>query len=92
MWGDRTVSSRSEPVTPGISSRVGRVLWGSREITGDPTQTQRDNLALAGKLFKPMLADLTSLVTTDLTGLEDRLEAAGAPWTPGRVPVLRQDH
>jgi len=91
LWGDRTVSGRSEPVTPGISGRVSRVLWSSREITSDPTRTQRDNLALAGRLFEPLLADLKSLVTTDLAGLEERLEAAGAPWTPGRIPALRQE-
>ena len=34
-------------------------------------------------------ADLKALVDTDLTDLETRLEAAGAPWTPGRLPVLR---
>ena len=90
LRGDRTVSSHSEPTTPGISSRVSRVLWGSREITSDPTGTQRDNLALAGQLFAPLLADLTSLVETDLADLEQRLEAAGAPHTPGRIPVWQQ--
>ena len=90
LRGDRTVRSHSEPTTPGISGRVSRVLWGSREITSDPTGTQRDNLALAGQLFVPLLADLTSLVETDLADLEQRLEAAGAPHTPGRIPVWQQ--
>jgi len=87
LYGDRTVSSRSEPVTPGVSSRVGRVVRGTRGITTDPTRTQRDELALACELFAPLLADLTALVQTDLPALEERFEAAGAPHTPGRVPV-----
>ncbi|MCP4571177.1 MAG: glycosyl hydrolase [bacterium] len=87
MNGDRTVSRRNEPVTPGIGSRVGRVNYGSRSITTDATQTQRNNLALAGELFAPVLADLTALITTDLPALENRFDAAGAPHTPGRVPV-----
>jgi len=49
----------------------------------------RDNLALTGKLFTPVLADLTTLVTVDIKGLEDKLEAAGAPYTPGRIPVWK---
>ncbi len=88
MSGDRTVSSRSEPTTPGIRERVGRVLWGSREVTSDPTRTQQQSLAVAREQFKPLLEDLTRLVATDLPDLEARLEAARAPWTPGRVPQL----
>jgi hypothetical protein len=32
------------------------------------------------------LAKLRTLVEGDLVKLEKALEAAGAPWTPGRVP------
>jgi hypothetical protein len=31
------------------------------------------------------VADLKA-VANDLDGLETRLEAEGAPWTPGRIP------
>jgi len=33
-----------------------------------------------------VLSKLRTLVETDLAGLEAKAEAAGAPWTPGRVP------
>ncbi|MFN2369845.1 MAG: hypothetical protein ABR506_01685, partial [Candidatus Krumholzibacteriia bacterium] len=89
LGGDRTVEGRSEPATPGISGRVGRVVWGSRETTGDPTGTHRRSLAVARELFAPVLADLARLVEEDLPAIEAELEAAGAPWTPGRVPQLR---
>ncbi|MFO7608373.1 MAG: glycosyl hydrolase [Candidatus Krumholzibacteriia bacterium] len=89
LGGDRTVEGRSEPATPGISERVGRVVWGSRETTGDPTGTHRRSLAVARELFAPVLADLARLVEEDLPAIEAELEAAGAPWTPGRVPQLR---
>ncbi len=87
--GDRTVSSRSEPTTPSINRRAGWVVYGMQNNTSGPTQTMRDNLALTGKLFVPVLADLTTLVTVDLKDLEARLEAAGAPYTPGRIPVWK---
>ena len=89
LAGDRTVSSRNEPTTPGISSRISRVLWGSREVTSEPTAEQRRSLAIAGEQFGPVLAELTALVERDLPALEARLDQAGAPWTPGRVPQLR---
>ena len=28
---------------------------------------------------------------TDLEGLEGEMDAAGAPWTPGRIPTWQQD-
>jgi photosystem II stability/assembly factor-like uncharacterized protein len=89
LYGDRTVSRRSEPTTPSINARVGRVQYGMQNNLAGPTQTMRDNLALAGKLFKPVLAELTTLATETLPAFERELEAAGAPYTPGRVPVYR---
>jgi tripartite-type tricarboxylate transporter receptor subunit TctC len=38
------------------------------------------------KDFAPVLAGLRTLMLTDLTRLESAADAAGAPWTPGRVP------
>jgi hypothetical protein len=33
------------------------------------------------------LTRLRTLVETDVARLEKAMEAAGAPWTPGRIPV-----
>jgi hypothetical protein len=85
--GDRTVSGRNEPTTQSISRRASWIFYGVQNNTSGPTQTMRDNLALTGRLFAPVLADLTELVTVDIKALEDQLEAAGAPYTPGRIPV-----
>ena len=41
---------------------------------------------IAGKAFEKTLADLQRLIEQDLAALEERMEQAGAPWTPGRVP------
>ena len=92
LHGDRTISRRSEPTTPSINSRVGWVVYGMQNNTSGPTRTMRDNLALAGELFAPVLADLTTLMTVEMEELEGRLEAAGAPYTPGRIPVWRAKH
>jgi len=87
LEGDRTVSRRSEPVTPSITNRAGMIMSTSREITSPPTATMRRNLDIAADQFGPLLAELTTLVAKDIKALEDRLEAAGAPYTPGRIPV-----
>ena len=48
---------------------------------------QRDAFKYAGEEFKTVLAELRTLVEKDLKELEDSLEHAGAPWTPGRIPT-----
>ena len=86
LTGDETISSRSEPTPPSIRSRVERIVGGQWTSSSAPTQTNRDAYAIAGEAFARVLEELRTLVEDDLAGLEDRLEAAGAPWTPGRVP------
>jgi photosystem II stability/assembly factor-like uncharacterized protein len=89
MSGDRSISRHSEPVTPGLRSRVSRVMWGTRNITSAPTQTQRESLDVAAGQFGPLLEELRKMMEEDIQGLENKLEAAGAPYTPGRIPVWR---
>ena len=40
----------------------------------------------AAQDFEQTLAQLRQLIEGDLARLEKQMEAAGAPWTPGRIP------
>ena len=84
LTGDRTLPRRNEAGMPGIVSRVQRIVRGSFSTTYGPTETHRRNYAVAAELFADVLADLRRLIESDLVALEDRLEAAGAPFTSGR--------
>jgi hypothetical protein len=84
--GDATISSRSEPTPPSIVDRVQTIVAGHWDATSAPTATHRRNYDIAAGQFAPVLAKLRTLSLTDLKRLEDEAEAAGAPWTPGRVP------
>jgi hypothetical protein len=86
--GDATLARRQEPATPGISSRVGQVVSGLDGNLSGATTTMRENLALASRLFGPVLTELSGPVLTEIKALEGELEKAGAPYTPGRVPTL----
>ena len=79
------MARRSEPTSPSIRNRVGRALGYSLTTTSDPTTTQKRQVEIASQEFGPVLDGLRSLVS-DLEGLESDMEAAGAPWTPGRIP------
>ncbi|MGH9465476.1 MAG: WD40/YVTN/BNR-like repeat-containing protein [Thermoanaerobaculia bacterium] len=85
LEGDSTVASRSEPTPPAITDRVGQVVSGHWTATSAPTATHRRNYEIAAEAFAPVLEGLHG-VEADLAALEAEMEAAGAPWTPGRLP------
>jgi photosystem II stability/assembly factor-like uncharacterized protein len=85
LWGNETVSKRSEPVAPSISDRVQRVVSAFWSTTSAPTTTHRRDFDIAAEEFEVLLGQLKTLVEVDLKQLESELEAAGAPWTPGRA-------
>ncbi len=85
--GDAVLRSHNEPVPPSLTSRVETAVGGFTTTSG-PTTTQREALKLAEQQAKPLLERLRNLIDTDLADIEKRMNALGAPWTPGRVPQL----
>ena len=84
LQGDPAPRRLNEPGAPSIMGRIGQVAgghWGTRQA---PTETQRVSLAIAREGFGEVAAALRSLLEGELAGLERDMEAAGAPWTPGR--------
>jgi photosystem II stability/assembly factor-like uncharacterized protein len=91
LQGDRTVSSRSEPVPPSITGRVGRAASRSWTSSSAPTATQERAYEIAAEAFAPVLDGLRELIEEDFAALEQEMEAAGAPWTPGRIPNWKSE-
>ena len=82
--GDPARQSRNEPAAPSIRGRLGQVAgghWGTRQT---PTETQRESVRIAAAEFGTLAGELRLLVEEELAAIEADLEAAGAPWTPGR--------
>jgi chromosome segregation ATPase len=71
---------------PSISQRVNTIAQRIRLSALRPTQSQIENYNLAADEFKPVLARLKTLLEVEMPKLEKALDAAGAPWTPGRLP------
>src|SRR5580700_5603449 len=90
LRGDVEMAKRSENVPSSISQRVSSVMEGERFSLARPTQSHRDSYNIAASEFTEQLARLRALVEVDLAKLEKEMEAAGAPWTPGRVPEWRE--
>ncbi len=85
LRGDRTRSRRNVDTSPSISQRVYRIVGSQWDTTCAPTKTELDGYTWAAEAFSTELARLKALFA-DLESFEDQLEAAGAPWTPGRLP------
>jgi hypothetical protein len=86
LRGDIEVAKRNEPVAVSIDQRVIGIMDEERFSLAKPTQTHLDSYNVAAAEFAEQLGKLHTLVEVDLTKLEKDMEAAGAPWTPGRVP------
>jgi len=86
LSSDQALRQRNFNLPPSINERVGLVVGASRMSTARPTQTQIDQYAHAAAEFDGVLSQLRQLIEVDLQALEKKMEAAGAPWTPGRIP------
>ncbi len=86
LSGDRTVSSRSEPTDPAITNRVQSIVSGHWNSTSNPTETHRRAYTIARADFARFMTEYRTLVETDLRAVEAAADAAGVPWTPGRMP------
>ncbi len=86
LRGDNALAARNINLPPSISERVGGIVGAQRLSTSRPTQTQINQYNAAAQDFEQTLAQLRQLIEGDLARLEKQMEAAGAPWTPGRIP------
>jgi photosystem II stability/assembly factor-like uncharacterized protein len=87
LFGDRTRQRRSEVAPPSLMDRVSAQL----DATGPITATARRGYEIAADGFGKLLEEMRQTIEVDLKKLQSELEAAGAPWTPGRgVPVWKK--
>jgi len=82
--GDPARGALNEPSAPSILDRLGRVAGGHWDTRQAPTTTQRESLEIARGGFQRVSIALRTLLEETLAELEADMEAAGAPWTPGR--------
>ncbi|MGB7297040.1 MAG: hypothetical protein WBC70_15755 [Candidatus Aminicenantales bacterium] len=87
LHGDRTIRRRDEASSPGLMQRVSAQLTTTCPIT----ETTKRQYEIAAGSFEKLLEEMRALIDQDIKKLGDALEAAGAPWTPGRrLPVWKK--
>jgi photosystem II stability/assembly factor-like uncharacterized protein len=82
--GDPFLNERNENQPPSIISRVMDAVWNQWTSTSAPTSTSEESIRIAGEQYLLVKAELSTILTAGLPALEARLNALGAPWTPGR--------
>jgi hypothetical protein len=84
MYGDATLAKREFETTPSVNSRIMGVqssLWGA---TSAPSESNRKSYDIASKLMNVIVTELNN-VNSEIEKVEKSLDAAGAPYTPGRA-------
>ena len=90
LSGDPTAERRQESAPASLVDRLGRITGGAWSGSlGAPTATQQRQYEIIAAEFGGILARLQRVIETDLKRVEDGAEAAGAPWTSGRLPTWR---
>ena len=85
--GDPTRARRNEAAPQSLTARLGGAIgsaWSTSLTALNPSQ--RAQIDLVRREFDAILARVRQLVDVDLKNLEQASEAAGVPWTPGRLP------
>jgi len=89
MNGDRIKSQLDIDQPPTPTRRIGFIRYEQGSSTSSPTQTHLEGYDIAKNEFAPILDDI-KMALEKLKLLEDKLEDADAPYTPGRTIKLLQ--
>ena len=84
--GDASLEKRFFPVKTSINDRLGMITYGLWNTTSAPTETMKSSYEAASQAFKPLLGRVKEISEKDVKAIEDKLDAAHAPYTPGRLP------
>lgn len=86
--GDRVAATLDIGAPLTVSGRVGWLVYAQGSATSNPSKHHQESYAIALEEYRPLLARIRKLIKTNLASLQEKLAAAGAPFTPYTVPNL----
>ncbi|MEM9992470.1 MAG: hypothetical protein AAF738_11960, partial [Bacteroidota bacterium] len=90
LFGDELKRQLDIDQIPSPMTRIGWIDYEQKYSMAAPTKTHRMSFDIAKKEFQPILNALQTLATQDMPVLEQKLEEADAPYTPGRAIKMMQ--
>lgn len=91
LFGDRVTNQLDIDKEPSINSRLFNAIYSGYSSTSEPTTTMKNQLQWAGEEYETMNAELKQVIEKDIPAIEKKLEDAGAPYTPGRMPEWKKN-
>jgi hypothetical protein len=91
LRGDSVLRSRNENTPVSILERIGHVVGNERFSLMKPTGSDEESYKIAHEELAEQIQKLRTLLEKEVKPLEKALDDAGAPWTPGRVPVAPKE-
>ena len=88
MNGQEPKASDEEniPAPPPLFDRLNAMVYAHWGSSSGITKTQEEMYDILAEEFPPILAELKTIQEKDIKALQEELDKAGAPWTPGRLP------
>lgn len=83
MWGDYHKSKREVETLPGAAGRVENIVWNTWYSTSDPTNTNKEQFALAQEEYDALRKEMDEL-RDGIVALEKLLDSKNVPYTPNR--------
>ncbi|HAF28733.1 MAG TPA: glycosyl hydrolase [Bacteroidales bacterium] len=72
-----------------LTNRLQYILWGQSGSTSNITATSKMAYEIIQEELPAIIERLKVLATVDIKNLENKIENVKAPWTPGRIPVIK---
>lgn len=92
LYGDNIKSKLDIDAPPTPAVRMGWISYEQKHSTSDVTQTHISSFTIAKEEFGPILDMLMKIATETIPALEEKLEKADAPYTPGRaIQMMRKN-
>ena len=86
LEGDTVMRARNENTPLSLADRLGAIYEDQYYSLAGPTKTHRQLYEETTEELRGEAAKLRSVVEKDVREIEKRLDEAGAPYTPGRLP------
>ncbi|MFP4025955.1 MAG: VPS10 domain-containing protein [Thiohalospira sp.] len=88
--GSQPKASREEipPAPVPLTTRLQYVYWGQSNTTSAITQTSKMAYQIIQEELPALIEKLENIKNTDIKNLEEKLNQANAPYTPGRILKL----
>jgi len=85
LHGNASRGRMSDPGPVSIQRRLGYVSMGNALSTYGPPPAHLESFEIGKDALAELRAELDRIVSVELPALEQKLDAANVPWTPGRT-------